>query len=65
MQGTGDRVSKKGNKKVAEDSETSITDRATAAKDAVVDKTSEESHDAKADAHKSTSHDKNEEITGC
>ncbi|KAL3459584.1 glucose-repressible protein Grg1 [Aspergillus heterothallicus] len=52
IQGAGASASKETNKNVAKDSDASLTSRATAAKDAVVDKKDEKSHDAKADVHK-------------
>ncbi|CBF87332.1 protein ccgA [Aspergillus nidulans FGSC A4] len=52
VQGAGATASKETNKNVAKDSDASLTSRATAAKDAVVDKKDEKSHDAKADVHK-------------
>ncbi|CAG8088925.1 unnamed protein product [Penicillium olsonii] len=52
VQGTGAEASKETNKSVAKDNDASLTSRATAAKDAVVDKKDEKSHDAKADVHK-------------
>ncbi|CAG7936947.1 unnamed protein product [Penicillium salamii] len=52
VQGTGAEASKEANKGVAKDSDASLTSRATAAKDAVVDKKDEKSHDVKADVHK-------------
>ncbi|KFY09978.1 hypothetical protein V491_07863 [Pseudogymnoascus sp. VKM F-3775] len=52
VQGTGAEASKEGNKQVAMDSGASLSSRATAAKDAVVDKKDETSHKTKADAHK-------------
>ncbi|KAL6232208.1 hypothetical protein BDW75DRAFT_218299 [Aspergillus navahoensis] len=52
VQGAGASASKETNKNVAKDSDASLTSRATAAKDAVVDKKDEKSHDVKADVHK-------------
>ncbi|KFY94304.1 hypothetical protein V500_03346 [Pseudogymnoascus sp. VKM F-4518 (FW-2643)] len=52
VQGTGAEASKEGNKQVAKDSDASLSSRATAAKDAVVDKKDETSHNTKADVHK-------------
>lgn len=52
VQGGGATASKEANKGVAKDSDASLTSRATAAKDAVVDKKDEKSHDVKADVHK-------------
>ncbi|KAJ5283456.1 hypothetical protein N7497_003739 [Penicillium chrysogenum] len=52
VQGTGAEASKKTNKNVAKDSDASLTSRATAAKDAAIDKKDEKSHHAKADVHK-------------
>lgn len=54
MEGTGAKASKETNKNVAEDSDANLTSRATAAKDALVDKKDEKSHDVKADVHKGT-----------
>ncbi|KAM5342599.1 hypothetical protein ACJ41O_013565 [Fusarium nematophilum] len=45
-------VSKEGNKEVAKDSNAPIGTRASAAKDAVSDKTEEKKHETKGDAHK-------------
>ncbi|OQD90671.1 hypothetical protein PENANT_c001G10639 [Penicillium antarcticum] len=52
VQGTGAEASKETNKQVAKDDDAKITTRATAAKDALVDKKDEKSHDTKADVHK-------------
>jgi hypothetical protein len=52
IQGTGAEASKEANKSVAKDSDASLSSRATAAKDAVVDKKDETSHNTKADVHK-------------
>ncbi|KAF4625063.1 hypothetical protein G7Y89_g13108 [Cudoniella acicularis] len=52
VQGTGAQASKEANKSVAKDSNASLSSRATAAKDAVVDKKDETFHNIKADAHK-------------
>ncbi|KAL4950650.1 glucose-repressible protein Grg1 [Aspergillus filifer] len=52
VQGAGSSASKETNKNVAKDNDASLSARATAAKDAVVDKKDEKSHDAKADVHK-------------
>ncbi|KAJ5794029.1 hypothetical protein N7457_000628 [Penicillium paradoxum] len=52
IQGTGAEASKEANKGVAKNSDASISTRATAAKDALVDKKDEVSHDLKADVHK-------------
>ncbi|KAL4812957.1 glucose-repressible protein Grg1 [Aspergillus spinulosporus] len=52
VQGAGATASKETNKSVAKDSDASLTSRATAAKDAVIDKKDEKTHDAKADVHK-------------
>ncbi|CAG7955882.1 unnamed protein product [Penicillium salamii] len=52
VQGTGAEASKEANKGVAKNDDASITTRATAAKDAVVDKKDELSHNTKADVHK-------------
>ncbi|KFX93343.1 hypothetical protein O988_06861 [Pseudogymnoascus sp. VKM F-3808] len=51
-QGTGAKASKEGNKQVVKDSDGSLSSRASAAKDAVVDKKDETSHNTKADVHK-------------
>ncbi|CAI7571581.1 unnamed protein product [Penicillium palitans] len=57
VQGGGAQASKETNKHVAKDSDASLGSRATAAKDAVVDKKDEASHNTKADVHKeSTKH---------
>ncbi|TVY71415.1 Glucose-repressible protein [Lachnellula suecica] len=52
VQGTGAEASKEANKSVAKDNDASLSSRATAAKDAVVDKKDETSHNTKADVHK-------------
>ncbi|CEL01362.1 Putative Glucose-repressible protein [Aspergillus calidoustus] len=52
IQGAGASASKEANKNVAKDNDASLSSRATAAKDAVVDKKDEKSHDTKADVHK-------------
>ncbi|OQE32395.1 hypothetical protein PENFLA_c001G10807 [Penicillium flavigenum] len=52
VQGTGAQASKDANKGVTKDSGASLTSRASTAKDAVVDKKDEKSHDVKADVHK-------------
>ncbi|KAL5343870.1 glucose-repressible protein Grg1 [Aspergillus crustosus] len=52
IQGAGATASKETNKNVAKDSDAGLTTRASAAKDAIVDKKDEKSHDAKADVHK-------------
>ncbi|KAJ5362447.1 hypothetical protein N7541_003291 [Penicillium brevicompactum] len=52
VQGTGATASKEANKGVAKDNDASLTSRASAAKDAVVDKKDEKSHDVKADVNK-------------
>ncbi|KAJ5989965.1 hypothetical protein N7499_010491 [Penicillium canescens] len=52
VQGTGAEASKKSNKQVAKDDDAKLSTRATAAKDALVDKKDEKSHDTKADVHK-------------
>lgn len=54
MQGTGAQASKETNKQVAKDNDAKLSTRATAAKDAIVDKKDEKSHDTKADVHKGT-----------
>ncbi|MCJ1304026.1 Glucose-repressible protein [Hypocenomyce scalaris] len=52
VQGGGATASKEANKNVAKDNDASLSSRATAAKDAVVDKKDETSHNTKADVHK-------------
>jgi hypothetical protein len=52
VQGTGAEASKETNKQVAKDDDAKLSTRATAAKDALVDKKDEKSHDTKADVHK-------------
>ncbi|KAJ5242954.1 uncharacterized protein N7469_001281 [Penicillium citrinum] len=52
VQGTGAEASKETNKQVAKDNDASVSTRASAAKDAVVDKKDQLSHDTKADVHK-------------
>ncbi|KAJ5211654.1 uncharacterized protein N7498_003300 [Penicillium cinerascens] len=52
IQGTGAEASKETNKQIAKDDDAKLTTRATAAKDAVVDKKDEKTHDTKADLHK-------------
>lgn len=52
VQGTGAEASKETNKQVAKDDDAKLSTRATAAKDALIDKKDEASHDAKADVHK-------------
>ncbi|OGE55668.1 hypothetical protein PENARI_c004G08523 [Penicillium arizonense] len=52
VQGTGAEASKESNKHVAKDNDAKLSTRATAAKDALVDKKDEKSHDTKADVHK-------------
>lgn len=52
VQGTGAGASKEANKNVAKDNDASISTRASAAKDSVVDKKDEFSHNTKADTHK-------------
>ncbi|KAL4894395.1 glucose-repressible protein Grg1 [Aspergillus ambiguus] len=52
VQGTGAEASKEANKNVAKDSDAKLSTRASAAKDAIVDKKDEFSHDTKADVHK-------------
>lgn len=52
VQGTGAEASKETNKQVAKDDDAKLSTRATAAKDALVDKKDEKAHDAKADVHK-------------
>lgn len=65
MEGTGAKASKETNKNVAEDPDAKLTSRATAAKDALVDKKDEKSHDVKADVHKGTSYDTKDGIIKC
>ena len=55
VQGGGAEASKEANKTVAKDSDASLSSRATAAKDAVIDKKDESSHNTKADVHKGMS----------
>ncbi|KAL3422393.1 glucose-repressible gene protein [Phlyctema vagabunda] len=52
VQGTGAEASKEANKSVAKDNDATLSSRATAAKDALVDKKDETSHNTKADVHK-------------
>jgi hypothetical protein len=52
VQGAGAEASKEGNKTVAKDGNANASTRLTAAKDAVVDKKDESSHNTKADVHK-------------
>ncbi|KAI9366989.1 glucose-repressible protein Grg1 [Aspergillus egyptiacus] len=52
IQGTGATASKEANKNVAKDDDAKVSTRASAAKDALVDKKDEKSHDTKADVHK-------------
>ncbi|CAI7630533.1 unnamed protein product [Penicillium manginii] len=52
VQGTGAEASKEANKQVAKDNDASVGTRASAAKDALVDKKDEVSHDTKADVNK-------------
>jgi hypothetical protein len=52
VQGGGAEASKEANKSVAKDNDASLGSRASAAKDAVVDKKDETSHNTKADVHK-------------
>ncbi|CDM30508.1 hypothetical protein DTO013E5_2541 [Penicillium roqueforti] len=52
IQGTGAEASKEANKSVAKDSDAKFTTRASAAKDALGDKTDEVEHNTKADVHK-------------
>ncbi|CAI7668569.1 hypothetical protein N7533_003293 [Penicillium manginii] len=52
IQGTGAEASKEANKQVAKDNDAKLTTRATAAKDALVDKKDEHAHDVKADVYK-------------
>ncbi|TQS35370.1 hypothetical protein Golomagni_04210 [Golovinomyces magnicellulatus] len=54
-QGHGAEASKETNKNVAKDSDASLGTRAGAAKDALVDKKDEASHNTKAEAHKGNS----------
>ncbi|KAL4924633.1 uncharacterized protein BDV17DRAFT_295267 [Aspergillus undulatus] len=55
VQGTGAEASKETNKQVAKDDDSKLSTRASAAKDAVIDKKDEESHNTKADVHKAES----------
>ncbi|KAJ5924294.1 hypothetical protein N7466_008481 [Penicillium verhagenii] len=52
IQGTGAQASKEANKQVAKDDDAKLSTRASAAKDAIVDKKDEKSHDIKADVNK-------------
>ncbi|MCJ1361406.1 Glucose-repressible protein [Acarospora aff. strigata] len=52
VQGTGAEASKEANKGVAKDSDASLSNRATAAKDAMGDKMDETSHNSKAGVNK-------------
>jgi hypothetical protein len=52
VHGTGAEASKEANKNVAKDNDASLGSRATAAKDAIVDKKDETSHNTKADINK-------------
>jgi len=52
VQGSGATASKEANKQVAKDNDASLSSRTTAAKDAVIDKKDESSHNTKADVHK-------------
>ncbi|KAJ5351558.1 Glucose-repressible protein Grg1 [Penicillium brevicompactum] len=52
IQGTGAEASKETNKNVAKSDDAKISTRASAAKDALVDKKDEVSHNTKADVHK-------------
>ncbi|POS84230.1 hypothetical protein EPUL_003874 [Erysiphe pulchra] len=52
VQGTGAEASKDTNKKIAKDGDSSLGSRATALKDAAVDKKDELTHNAKAETHK-------------
>ncbi|KAJ5852251.1 Glucose-repressible protein Grg1 [Penicillium soppii] len=52
VQGTGAEASKEANKNVAKNDDAKISTRASAAKDAIVDKKDEVSHNTKADVHK-------------
>ncbi|OGE56603.1 hypothetical protein PENARI_c003G00147 [Penicillium arizonense] len=55
VQGTGAQASKEANKNVAKDNDANVTTRASAAKDAAVDKKDEFTHNTKADVHKEAS----------
>jgi aspartate oxidase len=55
IQGTGAEASKETNKHVAKDSDAKLSTRASAAKDALVDKKDEKSHETKADLNKGKS----------
>ncbi|KAF2712969.1 hypothetical protein K504DRAFT_530043 [Pleomassaria siparia CBS 279.74] len=52
IQGAGSEASKEANKSVAKDGNVSISNRATAAKNALGDKADQHSHETKADVHK-------------
>ncbi|CAI7669839.1 unnamed protein product [Penicillium viridicatum] len=52
VQGTGAEASKEANKGVAKSNDANVSTRASAAKDALVDKKDELSHNTKADVHK-------------
>jgi hypothetical protein len=52
VKGTGAEASKETNKNVAKDDDAKISTRATAAKDALIDKKDEKAHDTKADLNK-------------
>ncbi|MCJ1462606.1 Glucose-repressible protein [Pseudocyphellaria aurata] len=52
FQGTGAGAKKEGNKELAKDSNLSISDRATAAKDAAGNKLDESKHNTKSEAYK-------------
>ncbi|KAL4951933.1 glucose-repressible protein Grg1 [Aspergillus filifer] len=52
FQGAGATASKEVNKEVAKDNNADLTTRATAAKDALLDKKDEQVHQTKADVHK-------------
>merc|ERR1712113_1159579 len=52
VKGTGAEASKETNKEVAKDSDANLSTRASAAKDAVVDKKDQESHNTQADVNK-------------
>ncbi|KAJ5995446.1 hypothetical protein N7481_002423 [Penicillium waksmanii] len=55
IQGAGAEASKEANKEVAKNDEAKLSTRASAAKDAIVDKKDEKSHDTKADVYKGRS----------
>ncbi|KAJ5260430.1 hypothetical protein N7497_012293 [Penicillium chrysogenum] len=52
VKGSGAEASKETNKNIAKDDDAKISTRATAAKDALIDKKDEKAHDTKADLNK-------------